>query len=345
MAPWHRSFWKSFWFALLRSKEDKRARKFVLVILAMLVSILAEAWVVFVLPAKEGQGTFQVSLNGLVAATGLIAFFLIRRSNRKQGELLNFSLTGQNVRQFPEQVALTVQSYLEDRTVIVASLLARAAGEIYLASHELPAGAEVVTRQIQNSMLRRLGLWEKLDSAERELIIAADGLWTIEQRMEAIIWCEQLRLLRWTLQIDAELIPLAHSPRPDYSLAHLQLLTRESISNGKPLRASWDLRRERDIALEYAARIVAELRERSLIADSPELSDWTKQLREQSLGASVDYTAGSKTIGDLSDDDLRLLGIIANARAQYAGYLVDQLSAAGPVRFLEWSQRAMSSNG
>jgi hypothetical protein len=118
---------------------------------------------------------------------------------------------------------------------------------------------------------------------------------------------------------------------------------RESIPQIKPLRASWDLRRERDTSLEYVVRILAELKERSLIADSPELYGWTTQLREQSLGASVDYTADSKTVGDLSEERLRLLCLIASARAQYARYLVDQLCTAEPVRFLEW-QRDVSSN-
>lgn len=285
-----------------------------------------------------------MALNGFIVATGLIASMLIRRSNRKQSELLNFSLTGQNTDQSSEQVPLTVRNYLEDRTVIVASLLARAGAEIYLASHTMPAGAEVVTRQIENSRLRKLGLWEKLDSVENALIIAADGLWTAEQRMEVITWCEQLRLLRWTLGIDAELIPLAHYPRVDYSLAHLRRQARESISHVKPLRASWDLRGERDISLQYVCRVIAELKERSLIADSAELSGWTKQLREQSLGASTDYIAGSKTVGDLTEEGLRLLALIANARAQYAGYLVDQLCTPEPVHFAEWSQRDMSSN-
>jgi hypothetical protein len=36
----------------------------------------------------------------------------------------------------------------------------------------------------------------------------ADGQWTTEQQNEVATWCEQLRLLRWTFGIDAELMRL-----------------------------------------------------------------------------------------------------------------------------------------
>ena len=337
MAAWRRSFWKALWFALRRSREDKRARAAILSLAVLLVLVLAEGWLVFVLPVRERHGVFQGSFNAFIIVTGLIASLLIRRSNRKQSELLNFSVTGRVTRQSPEQVSLSIRIYLEERTVIVASLLARGASEVYLANNELPVGAEVVTRQIQNSTLRKMGLWEKLHPAENALASAADGLWTAEQRMGVIAWCEQLRLLPWTIGIDAELIPLAHCPKVDYALVH-DLLRGRVLIGRTPVRAPWDLRGERDIAVEYVARIVAELKARSPIADSLEPDDWRDQLREQSLGASADYLAGAKTIAELAEEPLRLLGIVALSRSHYAGYLADQLSATEPLPFLVWSE-------
>jgi hypothetical protein len=311
MSVWRRSFWKSLWFALLRSREDKRARAAVFGIVLLLVWIVAEDWLVFILPASDGHGAFQTVFNGFVVATGFIAALLLRRANRKQDELLNFSITGRNPRQLPEDVSPEIHRYPGERAVILASLLARAGGEVWLEHHELPPGAEVVTRQVQNTLLRQIGLWEKLEPTEIALVSAADGLWTAAQRMEVITWCEQLRLLRWTLGMDAELMPLAHNPQVDYSLARDLLQGEAAARSGKPIRASWDLRGERDLALEYLARVLAEFKGRSLIADSVELDGWADELREKSLGASVDYLAGSKTIGELSDEPLRLLGLIA----------------------------------
>lgn len=336
MSVWRPLFWRSLWFSVLRSREDKRARVALLSFALALGWIVAEVWLVF------GHGAFQTVFNGFILATGFIAFLLLRRSNRKQNELLNFSLVGRDPRQVPEGISAEARRHLEERARIVASLLARGAGEVHLESHELPPGAEVVTRQIQNTALRRMGLWEKLDSTEAALVSAPDGFWTSAERMQVVTWCEQLRLLRWTLRIDAELIPLAHFPRVDFSLVHDLLQGSAAVRPGRQIRASWDLRGERDTALEYFARIVAELKSRCLIADSFELDGWADELRKKSLGASLDYLAGPRTIGELSDGALRLLGLTAHARGQYAGYLVDLLSGSEVVPFAEWLVRQQS---
>src|SRR5262249_30631111 len=147
---------------------------------------------------------------------------------------------------------------------------------IYLMSHELQEGAEVITRQVQNEALRRLGLWEKLEPGEMLLASAADGKWTEEQRVQVLTWCEYLRLLRWTLGIDAELIPLAHCPRVDYTLGRDILQLKDDLSRlaSGTLRPSWDLRGQRDTALAYFARIVSELSSRSLITGDVDLVQW-----------------------------------------------------------------------
>jgi hypothetical protein len=327
---WRRSFWKSFWFAILRVKVDKRARTAVVRAAVLLTWILVELWLVFLVPSHEGHGVFQMIFNGFIVVTGLIAARLTSRSNRKQNELLNFSITGQIPRQPPEPDSQRVRHYLETRAAIIASLLARGAGEIYLVTHEVPIGAEIMTRQIQNSALRRLGLWEELDPAEKELVFCTDGTWTEDQRKTVISWCEQLRLLRWTLRMDSELVPLAHQPDIDFSIAQMSL-----GEGSKPMRSTWDLREEREIALAYLARVVAELNARSLLDDSSELN-WARAFRENLLGGSTDYLARSQTVADLDEGALRTLGSVANERAKYAGYLVDQLSSPEPLRFLDW---------
>ncbi len=182
-------------------------------IAGVLAWVLAEAWMVF------GQGVDQMVFNGVMVGSGVIAALLFRRSNRRQDEVLNFSITGRKQEQLPQDVSPGILLYLDERTAILASLLSRGASEIYLEHNELPLGAEIVTRQIQNTLLTQKGLWEKLDPTEKALASAADGRWTAEHRAEVRIWCEQLRLLRWTLGIDAELVPLAHNPQLDFSLA------------------------------------------------------------------------------------------------------------------------------
>lgn len=96
---------------------------------------------------------------------------------------------------------------------------------------------------------------------------------------------------------------------------------------------------EREVALQYAARIVSEMNARGHIQDDPGISDWADEFRTNSLGPSTDYLAGARTIADLRDDELRLLGPLAVARERYAAYLVEQLNAANPFAFSAWQTK------
>jgi hypothetical protein len=329
-----RGFWRSYWIALRRSGKDRRARVFVFKIAFAFLYFVMYVVIFYLLPLRERGAAGLFGFYGLIFTSGGIAFFMLRRSHRKQDELLHYPLTGLNPREPPAaDISPVVRGYLQERAVIIASLLARAASEIHIERHELPSGAEVLTRQIQNAILRRKGLWDKLEPVEAELVSAADGRWSVEQQNNATKWCEQLRLLRWTLGIDAELMPLAHFPKVDFSLTRELLDERLTFPVRTAIRKSWDLRVERDGALQYAARIVAELKGRALITNEAQLDDWADRLRAESLGASKDYLAGSKTIGELSDESLLLLGAIAVARQTYAAYLSDQLNADVPVSF------------
>jgi len=341
MSIWRRGFWRSYWIALWRSREDKRARTSALRVTLLLAFVLAEVVIVFILPLRERESAWQIAFYGFIFGTGMIAFVILRRSHRKQDEWLNYSLTGRPDQHPPDQDASpTVRSYLEERAIIIASVLARAGSEIYVQHNELPVGLEVATRQVQNELLRQNGLWDKLEPAESELVSAADGRWTVEQQNEAPNWCEQLRLLRWTFGVDPELMPLAHFPKVDFTLAGGRLGEPGVSLAGRPLLKSWDLRVERDIAQEYAARVFAELKGRGLIADSSEFDSWAEQFREESIGASVDYLAGTETIAGLKDESLRLLALIAIARERYAAYLAQQLSADAPFAFSSWLEDA-----
>ena len=196
----------------------------------------------------------------------------------------------------------------------------------------------MVTRQTQNSLLREAGLWDQLELHERALSVVADGQWTNEQQNEVVKWCEHLRILRWILGIDAELIPLAHLPKIDFALSRSLLSAHAVLGQSKRMLRSWDVRIERDLALGYTARAIAELKARGLIAANPELEGWTDRLRDESLGASSDYLAGTKTVGELGDEALCVLGTTAAARERYTAYLVDQLSAEDPFSFTTWSE-------
>src|SRR5581483_945661 len=118
-----KTLWKNIWFSLLRSRRDKRARKTVLAIGLFVIWALVELWIVFVLPRYEGQRGFQLVFNVLIAVSGFAVSRVIRRSNQRENNLLNLSITGRDFRPRAE-VSLQVRDYLADRAIINASLLA-----------------------------------------------------------------------------------------------------------------------------------------------------------------------------------------------------------------------------
>jgi hypothetical protein len=349
MSIWGREFWRSYGIALRRSNKDKRARSFALKTSFVLAYALAYVlYLCFLEVSTIGlqSAPWLIAFYGFIFGAGAIACILLRRAYRRQDELLSFSLTAppRTVPQEADRVSPRIRAFLEERALIVGSLLTRAGSEIYLDHHELPPGSEVTTRQTQNALLRQHGLWDKLEPDEAVLARAPDGVWTVEQQSAVTQWCEQLRLLRWTLGIDAELKPLAAFPKVDMSLSHGLPDPHVGFPGSRRTLMSSDLRVERDMAFAYTLRVIAELKSRALITSDPELERWADPLRDEYLGDSTDYLAGSITIGELNDQDLRLLGAIATARQQYAGYLVEQLSSETPLSFAESNGPRMNTN-
>ncbi len=327
-----RTFWKSYWIALQRIGKDKRARSYATRVSFFLIYLIAYALFVGYMASDSWNGIFYAFIFG----SGTVAALLMRRWHRKQDEVLNFSLTGQS-RAHPQDASIVsseIRIYLEERALILASLVVRGGSEAYLHRNDLGAGLEIVTRQTQNCFLREHRLWEKLERIEFSLASLADGQWTEEQYGRLVDWSEQVRLLRWILKVDSEIVPLAHYPRLDFSLAS-ELLERAGHFGGAVLTA-WEVRVQRDIAMEYTARVLAEMKARSLVPGGPELEGWADEFRAKSLGASSDYLAGPRTIAELDDNELRLLGSLAAARFRYAGYLVDQLNSVQVVPYSVW---------
>jgi hypothetical protein len=341
MSPWRKAFWTTYWVALRRSRKDKRARLIAFRISVLFLLITANV-LLWLLPLRSDGGIWLFAFNGSVLGLAIIMRLLLLRSNRRRAEMLSFSLTapGGRTPQRTSDVSENVRAYFEERALMIGSLVSRAASEIFIRHKELAPGLTVITRQQQNALLRQAGLWDKLEPSEFALAAAADGQWT-EEQTDIVAWCEQLRVLRWVLRIDAELIPLAHFPKVEFALARGLLGEKTPFQKNKPILTSADVLVERETALAYTARIIAELRARLPGAGDPDPKEWAVELRKQSLGASTDYLAGTQTIGDLDDDSLRLLGMTASARERYAAYVADQLSAEKPSSFAVWSANAL----
>ncbi|MBC7928164.1 MAG: hypothetical protein H7039_21165 [Bryobacteraceae bacterium] len=323
-----------------RSFVDKRSRLFALKVSFLVVYAVAYVAVFgWLIPwhTKEGAAWYY-GFYAFILVTGLIALYFLRRSHKSDSELLTFSLTTTDRQARTEGFGSSpaVRHYLRQRATILGCLISRAGSEIRIHQGQISSSTEGIQRQIQNALLRQQRLWIRLEGAESELMAAAEGTWTEDQENEVINWCEYLRLLRWVLRVDAELIPLAHSPDLDFSLTRNLPILRVLGECDESTRDSWEVRVERDIALEYAVRLVAELNARKLIAGDAETDEWTNYVCSLSLDASTDYLAGAQTIGELKDEPLIFLGCVTAARERYASYLIEQLNSQAQISFPEW---------
>ena len=225
MGIWRR-FWKNYWIALQRSRKDLRARQLALRVTFLLV-YLAGLMVFYVIPVivfirrDPVQGVWTAGFYVVIMASGSIAAFLIRRSHRRDDELLSISFTEKRrPASTTDAVSPAVQDYLVRRILIIAAMLARAGSEVALRKNEADPERTVVTRQTLNGRLRTEGLWDLLEPNEADLMRVSDGDWPEEHLTHAMGWCEQLRLLQWTLGIESEITPLSYFPTVDFGLGN-----------------------------------------------------------------------------------------------------------------------------
>lgn len=340
MTIWQRSFWKSYWLALQRVRTDKRARSFAFRVTFVLLYWLGYLGFLGFLELSDTTGghDWNAVFYTLMLGGGSAAAVLLRRSHRRQDAALNFSLTGQShsVPKVESDASPEIRTYLEQRALIVASLLARGAGESYQKRNRMPEDVRVVNRQVQNAFLRTQGLWDKLEPEEAALAATAEGDWTLEQTSQVVVWGEQLRLLRWVLRVDSELMPLEHFPKLDFSLSRDVMQNPVAAFPQKPLLKPWEVRVQRDLSTGYAVRTFAELAVRGLITHVGASDEWAQELRTRSLGASTDSLAGARTIAELDDESLQLLGSITSTRREYLRYLTDLLDALEPFSYSSW---------
>jgi hypothetical protein len=332
----HQRFWASVWIAVQRSGRDKRARALLTqlsVALGYLLWLAATQLLRFHQSWKE-MGPWTIAFDTAIYGSGVVAFSVIRWVHRKNHPTtLSLAVSPARTDDEVPGPAPSIQRYLAERAAILSSLVRRAASEIDL--RRSAARHEATTRSNENQLLRKYCLWEKLESPELNLVCVADGEWTVHQQNDLVEWSEQLRILRWVLRLDSDLVPLEHFPRPDVRLASGIADPQRIPAAEMNVLNSWDVRSERDLARLYVARIAAELEVRGkydVVCDN-----WARELRDELYGPSNDLLAGAMTISELADDALMLLAVIASARARYSDYLADQLGAEVAIPYTNWA--------
>lgn len=339
-----KNFWRYYWIALRRSRKDTRARKFFLRASFWMFYMVCWATSEFFIFRRSSTNLWiPIGDSALLGIAGIVVLW-IRRSHRRQDQMFTYSFTDVKPINVSRSAKDQLRAYLIDRAAITAALLMRASSEWCLQNKELPSEIEIITRRVQNDLLRREGLWNSLEPEELTLFLSADGHWSEEQQGDVIAWCERLRLLRWTLGYDASLFRLGHFPRVDASIAKGIVERRQEFFKGKEMLAAWDVRVERDTATGYLIQCIAEIMERKQWSNlSEELGEWAHDVRKDVYGPSTDVIAGIQTLGEMDDATLSTFFSTVEARREYSSYLVDLLGGEPLLTFDDWRARRVDS--
>jgi hypothetical protein len=138
------------------------------------------AFLFYVVRSAGAEGAIFYGFLG--GAAGVVALFA-RRAAREQTERLAFSITG--ARQPPRvltEVSSDVRNYLAGRAIITSSILARAASEARIQAGVSSLAQEAGMRRAVNNLLRKNGLWEKLDLSEASMMDHGLPLTSTRQR-------------------------------------------------------------------------------------------------------------------------------------------------------------------
>ncbi len=122
-------------------------------------------------------------------------------------------------------------------------------------------------------------------------------------------------------------------PKPNFALIEEVLRHPELVLNAPFVKQGWEIRPERDTALQYVVRVLAEMKARGILAENFGLDESVDEFRANLLGPSKDYLAGSTTVAEIGNEALRALGEAASARERYAAYLMKALDASEPFAF------------
>lgn len=334
-----RFFLTDYWTFIRRLTRDRRASRLFIFLALWTVNLLVQPWLVlpdydrsFARYWRYVRGFLPFCLVLLVLGT-----WAILRRWRAQNNLISMSGTEPQVASTPSELAL--YAYLAHRAAIIAALLGRCSSEIYMQHKELPDGVQVITRQVIIGFLKDHSLWEHLERTEADLIMAPDGHWSESQLEKCALWSEQLRMLRWTLQIDRELLPLAAFPQVDFAQSERVMLEYPRIAKAKSFLDSYDLRIARDDAYKYFLRTAAEGAGRGQLATLSPNHPWVRDVQERFATPSSDLLAGGRGVSELPLDALQRFAVICNIRYKFAAYLTEVLSADAVFPYSQWEEQ------
>jgi len=259
--------WRLGWIALRRAHKDKRSRKYLRRLMLMLLAPLLAPLCVLLLFTPGG------AIGSLI--------YLFRVNRRKAQEALLLKQNPPN-RPPPSPPSEALRKEVADLALLHAVLADRAGSENFLRTKTLPEGIEIITRRLQLDILRERGLYERLGSIERDLMLLPDGHWSEEDIERLALALEPLRVLRWVLRTDHFLPSVGDCLVLNYKLAHQIANDPASVYEGEDFISIDPLNQAFREAEHIMNRCFAEAVIRDLMQpDDDQQRDWCQKVVDE----------------------------------------------------------------
>jgi hypothetical protein len=309
--------WQDAWLNLRRAGKDRRARKQLLALgLLLLLPLLLLGYLAWLV------GTGSIYFVPFV----IPVIWLIRRGHKQQDttSLRIAPAPEPLVKVLTEAERAAIRGELAILALVHAVLLDRAGSELYLKKNEVPDGREVVSRRLHLELLKKTGAWERLAQADREALIAADGSWDRDWINRAVLSIEQVRLLRWILQLDAFLPFVGQQMKVDYMLGNQLVREPGKVLEGSALVDVTAMETGRDAARAYLYRLVAEMIKRGYqVAPNEEAEQWANRAYSDVSGdQNEDLLLGEKLVSEASEEQIRWATALAQRRTAFLDWAI-----------------------
>jgi len=313
--------WREVWLSLRRAHKDRRARKHILQFGTMLIiPVLCLAYFAW------------------LAGTGALLFvpFVVpviwwrHRRDKRDSQPLHIAPTSKPViKELTSLEKKAVRTFFSDTTLLYAVVHARAGSEAFLRAKVLPDGLEVVSRRTHIDLLQSKGMWERISTSDRQMIMMPDGHWDDAQIADANRAMEPVRLLRWLLRLDVFLPVIGMQLRGDYGLARELVEDPSRIYVGEDLLDISTARIGRDAASQFFMRCIAEAIHRGCYEVSDDSTvQWAREVSEELKGKQHDdLVLGDKLVSESSNLDLLVAIMLAKARRDFLTWTISILES------------------
>jgi hypothetical protein len=316
--------WYEAWLSLKRVHKDKRARKHLLR-LSLLIAIPAVliAYLLFLI----GTGAWL-----FIPFVIPVIWWRSRAAKRDfaplniapRPEPLSFELS-------PAQRA-SLRRYFAELALIHAVMVDRAGSERYLKEKQLPEGVEIASRRTHLELLRSIGVWERMEGADREALMTPDGEWSRPRIDRMLAEIEPVRLLRWILRIDFYLPVIGRHMRPDLGIAHEMILAPQKALDGDGLIDTGTIEQARDAARHYFIRCLAEAISRGYHKPEDEKTlEWATHYSGQLRGQhSEDLLLESNLVSEATQQQVLWAITLAKMRQDFLNRASAIMKAGSP---------------